>query len=64
MKYISLFVSVISLLTVIYFFVSFFGMNKKSFADLAGRDIAYIIFWTAIFFLTIFPTLKYFRSKI
>lgn len=62
-KYLNIVLCVISLCSVIYFFVSFFWISKKPFSDLGGRDIGYVAFWLAIFFLTLLNSVKYFRFK-
>ena len=62
-KYINIVVCAISFLSVIYFFVSFFWISKKPFSDLGGKDISYVLFWAAIFFLTLFYSMKSFKLK-
>ena len=61
-QYLNLAICIISFFIIIYFFISNY-INNKSISSLEGKDISYIILWVAVFFGTLFNSLKYFRKK-
>jgi hypothetical protein len=63
MKYLYLILSIISIIGIVYFLVTFFWVNKRSFSDLKRENISLIISWSAIFLMSIYQTLKHFKNK-